>query len=243
MTCNLNSSTGCTYVNDVRNPILWQVEEVDEEDDGTVKVIQKDTPATLLRCEPEFCPRQSPLLRRRRSRPEKQTIFRLPHHHLSRRDTVKPLATKVVLDIKKFRRRRSTITLTELDTFFEIGKFSVSLQNSFLKFSVQGLQGALFQIMYVAAHCLPDPPGHLDQLHSDGITPVSMTLTSTGSSETKCVQLKDRVQHCKEFTVRFSLYIRHYATQTGQIAMQAKGTHKSLTDALCQGKNSPSSNH
>jgi hypothetical protein len=238
-TCNLNTSTGCTYVNDVRNPILWQVEEVDEEDGGKIKVTHKNTPATLLRCEPELCPRQIPLLRRRRrSTQEKETVYHLPHHHLIQRNTVQHLSTRMILDIPKSRRRRSTTVLTALDTFYEIGKFTISPKNSFLKFSVQGLKGAVFQILFMAAHCLPDPPGHVDHLHSDDITPVSMILTSTGHIETKCVQLKDRIKAktCNTYSIRFSLYIRHDPNLTGRIMMQAKNTYKSMTDALCHQK-------
>ena len=228
--CHFNSSANCTYVNDAKNPIMWHItENWSEGNDGTTKLTIP--PATLLRCEPQFCPhRSSEVSHQRIALPSRD-------NHVSRPELAEPTSTEVILNIPKSRRRldRSDPIVSAMRSCFEIGKFTKAMNKNYLKFSVIGAEGVIAQELTVFAHCLPDPPGHLDHLSSDGYSMVRMTLSKR--MQTKCIQLKDRVQYCNEFTIRFSVFVKYYKTETHRIRFIPKGTYETMAGAACYGEN------
>ena len=233
--CHLDSSVGCKYVNDARNPVMWTAKK-DVEEDGSIRSAAERLPVALLRCEPQFCPKETSTRRRRRA-PQDKTVpdhqkHRIQRHEITHVDRVK--STHLVLNIPRLTRRSAPV-FTALRSFVELGKFIKTTMNNFLKFSVTGAQGALYQELYIVAHCLPDPPGHLDHFSSNGYDTIKMVLS--GASQTKCLQLKDRVRRCNEFSIRFSVYIQHHISQKIQVTLTPHSTYPSLTTALCTGKN------
>lgn len=231
-TCHLDSSAGCVYVNDIRNRVMWQIEQRTEEDDGTITVITEEAPAALLRCETHYCQFQSSLFGRHRRTPKEVTFHPLTRHYREL-GTMKVRSTQAVFNLQASRRRSGPI-IVSVGTVLVLGKFDTSPNNNFLKFTVTGSQGALSQELTVVAHCLPDPPGHLDHLSSSDEL-VRMPLS--GSSQTKCLQLKGRVHLCKVFAIRFSVHVQYYKTQNVHVIVRARNTYSTLTAAQCPGEN------
>ena len=118
---------------------------------------------------------------------------------------------------------------------FEVGKFVKHVSNSYIKFTFTASEG-LGYYFYCYAHCLPDPPGTLDQVGSveESRSHETFRLFSIRSSgsHTVCLNLKDSVE-CEEFAMRFSATILHLASQSARLSFTPKGVYSSLADAGC----------
>ena len=214
---------------------MWQIEESQEQDNGSIKITREEAPSALLHCHPPFCSNQSSTAKPKRF-PKQEIILHSPQHRLARREAAKTKSTRLVLDIPRPRRQApgDPKTIVSVD-HFEIGPFVKSPSVSFLKFSVHGDPDAILQELVVYAHCLPDPPGHLDPLASNGYGTVTLNVSDGDPSHTKCLQLKDRIDYCDEFALRFSLYILHDVSKHIAVTFTPKGIFSTLSDSLCSG--------
>ena len=117
--------------------------------------------------------------------------------------------------------RRQTSGLIVTDATLEVGSFSSSYAR-YIKFAPVG---AAAYALFVAGHCLPDPPGHLHvvgNLHPHNIGEVNRNYCMDLRSTVKCD--KDRFR----FTVRIRFYMAHSPLLQGVIRLLNKGVYTSV---------------
>ena len=168
---------------------------------------------------------------KRRSLVVSSPILRHQVHQLSRRSgNAKTTKTTIIV---------LSPTRVVSNQLFEVGAFIKHSSNNYIKFTFTASQG-LGYVLVVYAHCLPDPPGHLDQVGS--IDPVGQHKTftisalSSSGSHTVCLNLRDSVS-CHNFAMRFSASILHLKTQSARMTFTPKGVYYSAAEAGCRGIN------
>jgi hypothetical protein len=124
------------------------------------------------------------------------------------------------------RRHTSDVVLT--DATLEVGSFS-SRYARYIMFEIEAPLDALAYDVFVAGHCLPDPPGHVyvvGYLHPGNIGEVNRNY---------CLNLRSALQ-CNEGRVRFTVRIRfgmaHSPLLQGVVRLRSKGVYRSI----CPGK-------
>ena len=167
-------------------------------------------------------------------------VIKHPVRRLSRLPTLS-CANKGIR-VNKITTTRSTasvlaVSQTVSNQVFEVGPFLKGAINAYIKFSFAASNSLAYHL-YVYAHCLPDPPGHLDQVGS--LDPrlnhkaFQIFAVASSGSHTVCLNLRDTVG-CNSFAMRFSATILHLTTASALLVFTPRGVHRSVAHALCPG--------
>lgn len=117
---------------------------------------------------------------------------------------------------------------------FEIGPLSSSFAR-YVKFSVDAPVNALTYAVFIAGHCLPDPPGSLYPVH---LTPLVFDVKDF--SRTFCLNLHSNVR-CRSsgsfvFSLRITLYFLYVGNEPQSVQFRPRGAFENFSDALCLGE-------
>ena len=108
---------------------------------------------------------------------------------------------------------------------FEVGVFTKSNANNFVKFRLSSSGSGISYSLHVAAHCLPDPPNHLDDVGDVKDDTQSFRLSfASNTRQTVCLNLKDTVT-CSRFTLRFIASVLHSPEGIASIRVDPEGVY------------------
>ena len=171
------------------------------------------------------------LTRRKRSQTRSSAsgcVNKICPSHTSQTKSTKKITSRRKSTVLAVRRAVSSET-------FEVGPFRRSAA-AYVKFKFSA-SGGFAYCFYVVAHCLPDPPGHLDHVGSvtDPAVTYKLERHSSSGSHTVCLNLRDTVE-CEKFAIRFTAYVAHLSGDTARLTFTPKGVHRNPIVGNCPGE-------
>lgn len=124
--------------------------------------------------------------------------------------------------------KRSSMELKITDATLEVGSLD-SVYAGYVKFKIEAPPGATAYALFVAGHCLPDPPGHLRVV-------AYIPPNKIGEVERDfCMDLARTVK-CASGRFRFSVRIRFFMAHSPFVRGVIRLTNKGVYTSICPGQ-------